>query len=38
MNLLWVLWLITAPTKYLFADVLQHMRSFTADQGGGFFW
>ena len=34
MNLLWVLWLITAPDKHLFADVLQHIRSFTEDQGG----
>ena len=33
MNLLWVLWLITAPNKILFADVLQHIRSFKTDQG-----
>ena len=33
MNLLWVLWLITAPNKKLFADVLQHIKSFTTDQG-----
>ena len=32
-NLLWVLWLITAPHKKLFTDVLQHTRSFTTDQG-----
>ena len=33
MNFLWVLWLITAPNKNVFADVLPHIRSFTTDQG-----
>ena len=32
-TLLWVLLLITAPNNMLFADVLQHIRSFTTDQG-----
>ena len=33
MNFLWLLWLITAQTTILFADVLQHIRPFTTDQG-----
>ena len=32
-NLLWLLWLFTAPNKNLFADVPQHIGSFTTDQG-----